>query len=382
MLPRNVSRTWVLVVDDNENFLMLMRRILMAGIPNTEVVTAREGTEALRQLRNRHFSVVVCDVMMPGMTGIELLEAVNNEEIAPGTPFLFMSAVSTREVVRQVFEVGAVDFIQKPYSSEEVIAKVRNLARISELQTKLYQSQQELLQANRNLKMINRLQSEVVHRIIHDIRSPLSGIRGLATLMTEQRYVSTIDTARQFASEIADSVRLLLQKMSGTIEKSNYLSVAKLNRNYTDVPLAGVIRGELVKLDRLARDRNIVVEIELDENRIVRAEHEKITELFANLFMSVILAARRESVCVIAVDMPDGSPFVRVVTEFKVAGSLEAFSTLEEPTSEAAVGEGSSLSEMRLSLVRKYVEYHDGDISFEHNSSSGFCRLVIIVPEK
>jgi DNA-binding NtrC family response regulator len=114
----------ILVVDDMAAIRTSLREILVEE--NHEVEEAKDGEEALRKLEQDHFDVAFCDVKMPKMDGIEVLEKVKKAGIS--TPFIIISAHGTKETALECIKRGAYFFIQKPFESiETILIHLRNV---------------------------------------------------------------------------------------------------------------------------------------------------------------------------------------------------------------------------------------------------------------
>lgn len=114
----------ILVVDDMAAIRTSLREILTEE--NHEVNEAKDGEEALRKLEEEHYDIVFCDVKMPKIDGIELLERVKKAGIT--TPFIIISAHGTKETALECIKRGAYFFIQKPFESiETILIHLRNV---------------------------------------------------------------------------------------------------------------------------------------------------------------------------------------------------------------------------------------------------------------
>lgn len=114
----------ILVVDDMAAIRTSLREILEEE--KHEVEEAKDGEEALKKLQSEYFDVAFCDIKMPKIDGIELLERVKKEGI--GTPFIMISAHGTKETALESIKRGAYFFIQKPFESiETILIHLRNV---------------------------------------------------------------------------------------------------------------------------------------------------------------------------------------------------------------------------------------------------------------
>jgi DNA-binding response OmpR family regulator len=115
----------VLVADDDEDILELVAfRLERAGY---EVITARDGTEALAAARERRPDLAVLDVMMPGMTGYDVTRELRGDDATRGIPVILLTARVQEADVNRGFEAGADDYLRKPFSPQELRARVQAL---------------------------------------------------------------------------------------------------------------------------------------------------------------------------------------------------------------------------------------------------------------
>ncbi|MCM2255025.1 MAG: response regulator [Vicinamibacteria bacterium] len=120
-----MARKKILLVDDSSTALM-MNRMLLSKEPY-DVVTARDGAEAVEKALSEHPDLVVMDVVMPRMTGFEACAALRANAATRTLPVLLVTTRGEGENVERGFEAGCTDYITKPVNGAELIAKVRNV---------------------------------------------------------------------------------------------------------------------------------------------------------------------------------------------------------------------------------------------------------------
>ena len=112
----------ILVVDDDELLLNTLREVLLSG--GYKVKTAKDGITALKKLQIGHFDMVLTDLNMPGMSGLELLEKIYSEKMNV-TPIL-MSSLSSGEIKSHASEKGAYANLDKPFSVNSLLSVIEN----------------------------------------------------------------------------------------------------------------------------------------------------------------------------------------------------------------------------------------------------------------
>jgi two-component system sensor histidine kinase/response regulator len=166
--------TVVLVVDDVLNNVQIVGSIL--GAAGYQVVPATNGEQALRYARDPAPDLILLDVMMPDMDGFEVCRRLKSSPETSGIPIIFLTAVVDSEQVVKGLEMGAVDYVAKPFNRAELLARVR-----THLELKF--SRETLQRTTCKLRELNNEKSEFLGIVAHDLKSPISNFIGLADLM-------------------------------------------------------------------------------------------------------------------------------------------------------------------------------------------------------
>ena len=130
----------VLVVDDNADMRSYVERILRG---HYRIVAAKDGAEALEQARRVRPDLILTDVMMPKMSGYDLLQAVRADKVLRSTPVIFLTARAGTDARVESLEAGADDYLSKPFDEPELLARVGNLIRARAQERELVQLQKE-----------------------------------------------------------------------------------------------------------------------------------------------------------------------------------------------------------------------------------------------
>jgi DNA-binding response OmpR family regulator len=121
----NGQRYVIVAADDDEDILSLVAFRL--GRAGHEVVTARDGEEALGLVQSRAPDLVILDVRMPKMTGIDVVRALRQVEATKTVPVILLTASVQEESVKDGFDAGADDYIKKPFSPQELVTRVETI---------------------------------------------------------------------------------------------------------------------------------------------------------------------------------------------------------------------------------------------------------------
>ena len=111
----------VLLVDDSAMMRkVVIRTLKMAGLEFEQVFEAGDGVEALACLRQQQVDLIMCDINMPVMTGLELLQHIKDEKLATGVPIVMVTTEGSEPQVRQAILAGARGYIRKPFSADHI----------------------------------------------------------------------------------------------------------------------------------------------------------------------------------------------------------------------------------------------------------------------
>ena len=120
-----MSEIRALIVDDSSVMRKIVERALrQAGLDPLVVHEAGSGTEGLEVLRARQVHLILSDINMPAMDGLEFLRQIREQNLAPGVPVVMITTESSEEHVKQAILAGAQGYIRKPFTAEQVKERV------------------------------------------------------------------------------------------------------------------------------------------------------------------------------------------------------------------------------------------------------------------
>lgn len=120
-----------LIVDDSSVMRKIVERALrQAGLPLDKVFEAASGVEALELLKNERVGLIVSDINMPNMDGLEFLRQLRAQDLAPGVPVVMITTESSEDHVKEAIMAGAQGYIRKPFTAEQVKERVLPLVEV------------------------------------------------------------------------------------------------------------------------------------------------------------------------------------------------------------------------------------------------------------
>jgi two-component system, sensor histidine kinase and response regulator len=183
----------VLIIDDTEEIRVVITESL--NLYGFVALAAEDGAGGIEMARKHTPDLIICDINMPNMDGYATLTALREEESTATIPFVFLSGASDKINMRRGMELGADDYLTKPFTHKELLAAVN--ARL-EKQAGL-QRQSE--------KKLDELRGNITMALPHELRTPLNGILGLATIMID-------DYANMPPEEVLESARFIHESAS------------------------------------------------------------------------------------------------------------------------------------------------------------------------
>lgn len=117
-----------LIVDDSSVMRKIVERSLrQAGVDSLVVLEAGSGVEGLEVLKGRRVDLILSDINMPAMDGLEFVRQLRQQRLAEGVPVVMITTESSEEHVKQAIEAGAIGYIRKPFTADQVKQKVLSL---------------------------------------------------------------------------------------------------------------------------------------------------------------------------------------------------------------------------------------------------------------
>lgn len=269
----------ILLVDDQPENLLSASAVL--GTLGQEVVTAQSGREALLYLLDQDFAVIVLDIMMPDMDGFETAAFIRQRERSRHTPIIFLTALGrTEDHIRHGYDLGAVDYMTKPFIPEFLRAKVSVFVELHR-KRQLLQQQSELLERRnrelqeaversrkaeeeikalnahleRRLEQLNEANHELEtfsYSVSHDLRGPLTRMAGFSRALLEGHAAQLDARGMLFLQRIDDGARRMCDLVDDLLQFSR---LARIEMNEGHVDLSAIVRSIAAELNAREPDR-------------------------------------------------------------------------------------------------------------------------------
>lgn len=173
----------ILIVDDEPANLRVLYNLLKEY--PFRLFTLQDSKLVMDRIEKDIPDLILLDIMMPGVTGFELCKLIKAKPEFSGISIIFISALNDTANIVKGFDLGAVDYISKPFQSEEILARLNNQLTIQFQAKELSKLVQNLEKKNEELSELNTMKNKFFSIIAHDVRNPFSGILGLSEILME-----------------------------------------------------------------------------------------------------------------------------------------------------------------------------------------------------
>jgi signal transduction histidine kinase len=402
-------RPEVVVAEDNADMRRLLVHLLGAEFA---VRAARNGREALDLVREQAPALVVTDVMMPEMSGTELCEAIKGEAALAGVPVMLVTSKAEREMKIRGLELGADDYVTKPFHPRELLARARALVRLRLLQEELAEQNAALDRALRHLRetevaliqaerlaAVGELAAGIAHEVNNPVNFALNSLRVLRETVAQVREfaarVAGIDwrETAKLPERVAELQRLEsevgLEEAVATLDELVGIVVEGLDRTsrlvsdlrdfgapgereWGQVDLRSCLDSTLTILGPLLAHAHVRVEREIDpETPPVHADSSALKQLFLNLLKNAAEALEESggTVRVRAGRSPSGREVVVSVADDGPGIDPALAGRIFDPfVTTKPAGRGTGLG---LSICRRIAEAHGGALELSSSPGAG-----------
>ena len=358
----NRSDYKILIVDDVMSNVLLLKILLTNE--KFQVCTANCGNACIEQARKEHPDLILLDVMMPDINGFDTAVIMKKDDELKDIPIIFLTALNTPQDLVKGFQVGASDFLTKPFNKEELVMRVMQ-------QISLVAAKRIIEKQNKELKATLNNRDKMYSVIAHDLRSPMASIRMVLNLVVQSTSADTVgpelytllDQANRESEEVHDLLDNLL--------KWTKSQTGRLNVVLQDLDLNDIIPGVVEIFEMIAQTKHITLDLQKTEDPLkVHADNDMLKTVLRNFMSNAIKFSPENST--IQIIMANEGEFARVSVKDEGVGiaadRLDTIFHKGETTYGTGGEEGSGLG---LQLCQDFARKNGGDCYVESVEGQG-----------
>jgi two-component system, sensor histidine kinase and response regulator len=358
----------ILVVDDQPiNVQLLKRKLEREGI---RIIAAYNGLEALEYVKKERPDLILLDLMMPDMDGIEVCQRLQNNEETRGIPVIFITARTAKESKIEGLGVGAVDYITKPIDLDETLARVQTQLRFVTINRQVVDLTRRLEESRKAATI-----GAVTQGIAHNLNNLLGVVIGYLDLV--KAYYDKPEQVRKNAQHVEDAV----QRIVSIIKQLSTL-VVKSRPPFIKASVQRLIEGGI---KRFHDDYHLRVPVTIDNplgDLQIDTNYEIVEEVFAKVLMNAYESytnkptdPRPISIHTRLVEKPEDGKFVEArVTDHGRGIDGEIRDKMFEPfvSTKNTVGVG-----MGLTVARHALRNLGGEVTMTDTAGGGATAILL-----
>ena len=358
----NRSDYKILIVDDVVSNVLLLKILLTNE--KFQVCTANNGRTCIEMAKKEHPDLILLDVMMPDINGFDTAVVLKKDEETKDIPIIFLTALNTPQDLVHGFQVGASDFLTKPFNKEELVMRVTQ-------QISLVAAKRIIEKQNAELKATLSNRDKMYSVIAHDLRSPMASIRMVLNLVVQSASAETVgpelymllDQANRESEEVHDLLDNLL--------KWTKSQTGRLNVVLQDLDLNDIVPGVVEIFDVIAQTKHITLELKKTDAPLkVTADNDMLKTVLRNFMSNAVKFSPENST--IQIIMANEGDFARVSVKDQGVGiaadRLGSIFHKGETTYGTGGEEGSGLG---LQLCQDFARKNGGDCYVESVEGEG-----------
>lgn len=370
-----IKKAKILVVDDLPENIKVLGSILKNEGYN--IAVANDGNMALKITKNIMPDLILLDVMMPNMNGFELAEILMNDNSTSHIPIIFITAKTEIEDIVEGLNIGAVDYVTKPFNPTELLARVYN-----HLELKF--SKDLITKQKKELEELNKSKDKFFSIVAHDLKSPFSGFLALTELLDVDNESMTKDDIKSLSHKMNIAAKNLYSFTENLLEWSRN-KMNKIEYAPQQLNLIGIVEN-LVKIFKdTLEQKDIKVDLlnKLDAVKMnVFVDSYMLNTVIRNLLSNAIKFSYRGSRIDIIFNDFDENNYSLIFKDYGLGMSQEQLESLFKIDNKF-VRKGTDNEKgtgLGLLLCNDFIEKNNGRILVDSRIGEG-STFILVLPK-
>tara|TARA_R110001583_G_scaffold34847_1_gene116572 strand:- start:16329 stop:17432 length:1104 start_codon:yes stop_codon:yes gene_type:complete len=349
----------ILIVDDNPNNLKVVAGVLKGA--GFDFRMAKSGQSALKILEKTKPDLILLDIQMPEMDGFETCKIIKQDESISKIPIIYLTANTDSESIQKAFQSGGVDFVTKPFNSDELLARIKT-------HIKLKKQTEEL-------KKQNATKDKFFSIISHDLINPLGSVIGFSELLKENFRDMDPDKIGAYVGIINKSANFTLDLLKNLLEWSR-VQIGSINAVKDDFNISDLVHKNIEGHISQASSKQISFESKVSYNLSVFADEKMVSTIIRNLLSNAIKFTPNGGVITISVEekvINEKKVIETSITDTGLGISKENIQGLfkVEKNYKSAGTNNEVGTGLGLVLCKEFLDKNDGEIRVESQLNIG-----------
>jgi two-component system, sensor histidine kinase and response regulator len=297
----------ILIVDDIPENLQLLGNIL--SLKGLQVSFATNGQQALDSIAYDAPDLVLLDVLMPEMDGYEVCRQLKRNPATKDIPVIFLTAITDLDAIIKAFELGAVDYVTKPFNATELVTRVFTQLELSKTK-KIVELQNELLLSqNIELKQLNSTKDKFFSIIAKDLKNPINTLIGYSEMLVNSYDNMDEDKIRKLHNSLYASSKMAYNVLDDLLLWSK-LQTGAIALKPTFLPIKEAIDETVQLISNTAGNKGIELNVETLVSHQVYADKATIKTLLKNILSNAIKFTSRNGR--ISITTSENEEFIKI----------------------------------------------------------------------
>jgi signal transduction histidine kinase len=363
----------VLIVDDNPNNIQVVATIMAEY--GYELGIAMNAIEAYKFLEANTPELILMDADMPEVNGFEVCSTLKKDLLYKNIPIIFLTAKNDKEDVVNAFDLGAVDYITKPFNRKELIARVRT-------HLSLKKTKDELEKKNLEIQKALEMKDEFLSLVSHEFRTPLNVISSAIQALSYIYGSELPYKAKQYLSMIRQNTFRQLRLVNNLLDITR-VNAGRIKVSKKNIDIVFLTKAIVESVNTYAAQKTIDIKfITLFEEKVIGIDEEKYERILLNLLSNAIKFTPEGKSITVTLSSIENQISVEVkdngigIPANKLDIIFERFGQVDSSLSRQAEGTG-----IGLSLVKKFTEALEGSISVKSETGKGSTFTILLPGE-
>jgi len=356
------DKNLVLIVDDNPENLKVLGQIIRKKGHN--LTFAQDGENALISVKAKRPDLVLLDIMMPGMDGYEVCQHLKENVETQEIPVIFLTAKTEQEDIIRGFELGAVDYVTKPFNTHELLMRVNT-------HLELKNARDTILHQKTDLEKANTAKDKFFSIIAHDLSNLFNGLLSFSDILTNKTISLTENDKEEFLGIIQQSSQQGFTLLRNLLDWSR-VQTGRVHFQPEHQNLRAVVDSNIMLLSSNAKAKNINMLCDISPTVLVFTDANMFNTVIRNLLSNAIKFTPENGKITVSAKEK------RKLVEIAIADTGIGISAQEIPKlfridiSHTTIGTGKEKGTgLGLILCKEFVEKNGGEIWVESQEGQG-----------